>query len=226
MSAAFRAKAPSPELSIIIPARNEARSVQTVLRTVRSIFPDAEILLVDNGSTDGTATLATHVEGVRVITETRAGKGHAMRAGAQAALGEYLLFHDADTEYEVSDARAVVARAFERNGCAIGVRHVSFERLRWSSWLANRLIQALLRLRFGLTVSDVLSGTRCMRKSEFLGLATRSAGFGIETEIAVACLKSGIPVHYADVRYTPRSGAEGKKIRPYHLFSLVRIALS
>lgn len=226
MSETLPERLSTPALSIIIPARNESRSVQAVLRALRATFPKAEILLVDNGSTDGTAGLAAKVEGVRVITEVRPGKGHAMRAGAQAALGDYLLFHDADTEYEVTDALAVVDKAFMLSGCVIGVRHVSFERLRWSSWLANRLIQALLRRRFGLTVADVLSGTRCMRKSEFLQLDTRAAGFGIETEIAVTCLKQGLAVHYADVRYTPRSGAEGKKIRPYHLFSLIRIALS
>ena len=213
-------------LSIVIPARNEARSVQQVLRALRSHFPGAEVLLVDNGSTDGTSELASQVEGVRVVREARPGKGHAMREGVRVARGAFVLFHDADTEYEVRDAQAVVARTIEKGGCGIGVRHVSFERLRWSSWIANRIIQGLLQYRFGHVVSDVLSGTRCLRKEDFLKLQTRSAGFGIETEIAVACLKAGVPIHYADVRYTPRTGAEGKKIRAYHLFSLIRLAFS
>lgn len=215
-----------PLLSIVVPAKNEAQSVQGILRALRETFPDAELVLVDNGSTDGTAQLATAIEGVKVVEENRPGKGHAMRAGARVARGEYLLFHDADVEYEVRDAVDVVANTVREEGCGVGVRHVSFDRLRWSSWLANRVIQFLLRVRFGVRVPDVLSGTRCFRRDRFLALNTQAHGFGIETEMVVACLKAGMPLHYAAVRYTPRTGAQGKKIRAYHLFSLMRLALS
>lgn len=215
-----------PQLSIVVPAKNEARSVQTVLLALRRSFPDAELILVDNGSTDGTARLAVEIEGVKIVSEGQAGKGCAMRAGARAAQGEFLLFHDADVEYEVRDAVDVVANTMAEGGCGVGVRHVSFDRLRWSSWLANRVIQFLLRRRFDVRVPDVLSGTRCFRRDEFLALDTQAHGFGIETEMVVTCLKSSMPLHYAAVRYTPRTGAQGKKIRAYHLFSLMRLALS
>lgn len=212
-------------LSIVVPARNEAASVQQVLRALREVFPQAELLLVDNGSHDGTAELAAQIDGVKVVLEMRPGKGRAMRTGAAIATGEFLLFHDADTEYDVRDAALVVERAYLTRSCVIGVRLVSFDALKWSSWLANWLIQQLLRLRFGARVADVLSGTRCLPRADFISLRTTSEGFGIETEQAAACLKKGLPIHYANVRYTPRGGAQGKKIRSYHLLSLVRIAL-
>ena len=213
-------------LSIIVPAKNEARSVIRVLTDLRMTFPGAEILLVDNASNDNTAALASSVSGVRIIHEVRPGKGHAMRKGAEEATGSLLLFHDADTEYEIADARDVVAQVASGARCVIGVRRVSFDKVRASSWLANWLIQFLLERRFHQRIRDVLSGTRCMRKQDFLDLQTRSAGFGIETEIAVKCLNRKFSIAYADVRYTPRSGKDGKKIRAYHLFALIRLALT
>lgn len=212
-------------LSIVVPARNEAHCAPDVLLSLRRQFPLAQLILVDNGSTDGTATLALQVPGVQVVTESCPGKGHAMRTGAQAATGEFILFHDADREYDVRDAQDVVESARSLGGCVIGVRMVSFDSVRWSSWLANRTIQILLRLRFGKSIPDVLSGTRCMRRQDFMRLGTHASGFGIETEIAVASAKRGICLHSVGVRYRPRNALDGKKIRAWHLFALVRIAL-
>lgn len=217
---------PAADLSIVVAARNEAVSVTDVLRLLKDQFPFAELILVDNASTDDTASRAATVPDVRVVTEPRPGKGRAMRTGAEAASGAFVLFHDADTEYEVRDAVAVVERSMSAGHCVIGARVVAFDYLRWSSWLANRLVQLLLRARFGVRVADVLSGTRCMRRVDFLSLDTRSAGFGIETELAVACLRKGLTLEHRYVRYTPRTGKQGKKIRAYHLLSLIRIAMA
>ena len=226
MTVAETSTAIAPALSIIVPARNEAASVTDVLHLLRCQFPFAELILVDNASTDGTASCAALVPGVRVVTEPCPGKGRAMRTGAETATGTFVLFHDADTEYEVRDAVDVVERAMSTGHCVIGARVVAFDNLRWSSWLANRLVQMLLRARFGAHVVDILSGTRCMRRADFLSLDTRSTGFGIETELAVACLRQGVALEHRYVRYAPRTGEQGKKIRAYHLLSLIRIALT
>lgn len=221
-----RGPATAPALSIVVPARNEAASVTDVLRSLKDQFPFAELILVDNASTDDTASRAATVPGVRVVMERCPGKGRAMRTGAEAASGAFVLFHDADSEYEVRDAVPVVERSMSTGHCVIGARVVAFDHLRWSSWVANRVVQMMLRARFGARVADVLSGTRCMRRADFLSLDTRSAGFGIETELAVACLRKGLALEHRYIRYTPRTGAQGKKIRAYHLLSLIRIALS
>lgn len=221
-----RCQVSATELSIVVPARNEAASVTGVLLLLRDQFPFAELILVDNASTDDTASRGATVPGVRVVTEPCPGKGRAMRTGAKAARGAFVLFHDADTEYEVRDAVPVVEGSMSTGHCVIGARVVAFDHLRWSSWLANRLVQVMLRARFGARVADVLSGTRCMRREDFLSLGTCSAGFGIETELAVACLRKSLALEHRYVRYTPRTGKQGKKIRAYHLLSLVRIAMA
>ncbi|MEX3984212.1 glycosyltransferase family 2 protein [Paraburkholderia sp. EG287A] len=212
-------------LTIVVPARNEARVVGKVLRRLQQQFPDAELLLVNNGSTDDTEAVAL-ATGCRVINEPAPGKGRAMLAGARAASNDWLLFHDADTEYETADAVQVVATAMLTGHCAIGVRMVAFDHVRPSSWLANRVIQWMLHRRYGVWVRDVLTGTRCMRRSLFLSLDASAKGFGIETQLTLGCIKRGVPIDEVPVRYIPRSKAQGKKIRAWHLWSLMRIAMS
>lgn len=211
-------------LSIVVPARNEEKAIVKVLTTLRAQFPHAELILVDNGSTDKTVALAEDVE-CTIISEPQPGKGRAMLAGARAAGGEWLLFHDADTEYDVTDAAAVVNTAILTGACAIGVRMVAFSHLPFSSWAANKVIQWLLARRFDITVPDVLTGTRCLRRSTYLGLAPSVPGFGIETMLTRECLKRGIGISEVPVRYVPRSQKQGKKIRARDMWSLVRIAL-
>lgn len=213
------------DLSIIVCARNEAPHVATVLTRLRHAYPDAELILVDNGSTDGTSQAAASVSGVTVISEPTPGKGTAMRTGAKNATKTWLLFHDADLEYEVEDSMAVVHTAMRDDCSCIGARLVAYDQVLPSSWLANRLIQRLLRLRTGQHVADVLTGTRCMRASLFQALDTESPHFGIETEITRATLQRGIRIVAEPVRFFPRTFTEGKKIRIWHLLALVGQAI-
>lgn len=197
----------------------------TVLRQLREAFPDAELILVDNGSRDATADCARALPDVKVLRDSQVGKGNAMRTGAASALGEWLLFHDADGEYCVEDSPRVVARAVAANGCGIGVRLVLYSAVMPSSWAANRLIRVLLKWQTGADIPDVLTGTRCIRAAVFKDLATTSTNFGIETEIARKVAIRGIPLPGSPVRFTPRNRAAGKKIRAWHLLALIYEAL-
>lgn len=212
-------------LSIVVCARNEADNVSGTLTGLRQVFPEAELILVDNGSTDGTAERASAVPGVVILREDTPGKGVAMRAGAESASGKWLLFHDADTEYDIADSLQVVTRAIQEDGCCVGARMVSYDRVLVSSWLANWLIKGLLRIRTGKSAPDVLSGTRCMKTKTFLELQTQSTRFGIETEITRGLLVKGIPMFWTPVRFYPRTAKQGKKIRVWHLAELLLQAM-
>lgn len=213
-------------LSIVVCALNEAAHVGEVLCRLVKAYPHAQLILVDNGSTDGTADVAkAAVPSVEVVTEPVPGKGTAMRAGARQANREWLLFHDADLEYDIEDSVRVVQKAIAHDCSCAGTRMVAYDRILASSWLANRLIQALLRMKTGAHVPDVLTGTRCMRTSLFLALETQSAHFGIETEITRAILDRTVTLLSEPVRFYPRSVEAGKKIRLRHLFSLMHQAV-
>lgn len=207
-------------LSIVVCARDEIASIRQVVESLRSLFPAAELIVVDNGSSDGTGEVAAAVKGVIVVREDIPGKGGAMRRGARQATRPWLLFHDADLEYEVGDSVQVVKTAMETNSCCVGVRLVAYDRILISSWLANRFIQLLLKLRTGVRARDVLSGTRCMRTSVFAAADTESTRFGIETELTRRLTELGVGLAWEPVRFYPRSAAMGKKIRMWHLLEL------
>lgn len=213
-------------LSVVVCALNEAKSIGQVLRPLRALYPSAQLILVDNGSTDGTAQVAqAAVPDVEVVYEPNAGKGNAMRAGAAYASRDWLLFHDADLEYDVADSFKVVQRAIIQNCSCAGSRMVEYDTLLVSSWLANRLIQTLLKIKTGVHIPDVLTGTRCISKEIFQSLNTISPHFGIETEITRALLDKKVLILSEPVRFYPRSIKAGKKIRLKHIFSLIYQAL-
>ena len=217
------------DLTIVVPARNEAAYVDRVIGALRSAFPQAEIIVVDNGSTDGTSSAAAGA-GAHVVSEPRPGKGNAMRAGAAAATRPFLLFHDADPEYEPADAVPVADAAMSSphpTPCmAIGVRAWRLSSIPVISFAVNFLVRAVFLFRYGQAPEDVLTGTRCLSRSYFMCLATRSPTFAIETELSRLALATGGTIVASPVRYSPRSRRAGKKIRASHLWGIVVESLS
>jgi len=220
------------ELSIIIPAKNESDSIIPVLAKMRHFFPLAEIIVVDNASTDNTAELAKTVHGVRVVHGKSPGKGHAMRCGALASTRNVLMFHDADSEYSVADAHSVAEALldtpmeYRRYMMAIGVRAWRLNWLPVVSFGVNNLIRTIFWLRFKSAPEDVLTGTRCLTREAFMLMDKQSPAFAIETEITLIALKAKMSVTALPVRYTPRKHSEGKKINWKHLPSLLRASVS
>lgn len=209
------------DLSVVVCARNESKTIQEVLRSLRQHLPGAQLIVVDNGSTDATGELAQRVPGTVVVTEPLPGKGHAMRAGAAAAEREWLLFHDGDGEYRAEDCPDVVLAALQNGAWAVGTRATTYGSVLPSSIMANWLARALIQWRTGQRVDDVLTGTRCIRRSMFLALRTNSPHFGIETEISRKLCHRGLAPAHAPVRFVPRTYQCGKKIRPWHLMSIL-----
>lgn len=220
------------ELSIIVPARDEGDTIVHLLFDLRRHFPGAEIIVVDNASTDDTVVKALSVPRVRVLYEHTPGKGHAMRRGALFASRAFLLFHDADSEYSVEDAREVVSSVVcgqsgnPNRVMGIGVRAWRLSWLPLVSFGVNLVVRTILDWRYRHSPEDVLTGTRCLSRDLFLAMQTQSAGFAIETEISRLVVASGIPVVSLPVRYTPRTRAEGKKINWRHFGPILREAVS
>ena len=215
------------QLSILIPAKNEEQSIAKVLGAIQLEYPNAEVVVIDNGSDDETAKIA-QAHGARVISDARQGKGFAMQTGAASATRPFILFHDADTEYSVKDSKAVALSAISAGVnlpvMSVGVR-VWPKRLPVSSFAANMLIRGILALRFGRAPSDILSGTRCMSKNLFIALNPQSGSFAIETEINRLALTFGAEIREFPVRYAPRNVHEGKKIKFRHLMPILKAAL-
>ncbi|MDP3794836.1 MAG: glycosyltransferase family 2 protein [bacterium] len=212
-------------LSIIIPAYNEAHTIEKVLDAlhVQELAGwGKEIIVVDDGSCDGTATVVRDVtirqKGcIRLISHERnRGKGAALRTGFSGATGEALVVQDADLEYDPRDI-PLLLQALEddsRISAVYGSRNINPERQGyapyvWGVWL----LTALTNFLYGAKLTDVYTGYKLFRTEALKRLNLCSDGFEFEAEVTVKLLKSGARIKEVPIRYNPRTFREGKKIR-------------
>ncbi len=199
-------------LSIIIPAKNEASAIGDVVTRARSEFPEAELIVVNDGSSDDTANVAEQA-GATVITHAESlGNGAAVKAGARIANGEVLAMLDADGQHDPSDLKRLLAKLEEGYDMAIGARnagsHANVGRL-----FANGAYNAIATFLTGRDIPDLTSGMRVARASmfkEFLYLLPN--GFSYPTTITMAFLRSGYLVCFEPIKAARRTGKS--HIRP------------
>ena len=201
-----------PRLSIIIPAKNEAAVIAGVVSSVRDTCKDAEILVVDDGSTDDTAALAEQ-PGVTVIRNpVSLGNGAAVKAGARAARGDILVMMDGDGQHKAKDIQLLLERLDEGYDMVVGARdsgsHAGVGRL-----AANGLYNVFASMISGHRILDLTSGFRAVKAElfrKFLYLLPN--GFSYPTTITMAFLRSGFPVTFVAIKADNRVGKS--HIRP------------
>jgi len=200
------------ELSIVIPAKNEAAAIADVVATAKSAYPDAEVIVVDDGSTDETGQAAEEAGATVIRHPESLGNGAAAKSGARAATGEFIAFMDGDGQHDAHDLERLIAKMGEGYQMVIGARdsgsHANVGRL-----YANGLYNALASLVSGRPILDLTSGFRVVRASlfrEFLYLLPN--GFSYPTTITMAFLRSGFPVCFEPIKARERKGKS--HIRP------------
>lgn len=194
------------KLSIILPAHNEVANLRSLLEKLTAQFPDAEIMVVNDGSTDETVDLCRSC-GVRVVTHPyRLGNGAAVKAGARVARGETLVFMDADGQHDPADIPRLLAKLEEGYAMAVGARR-DHSQASWGRGVANRLYNRLASWMANHRVLDLTSGFRAVqadRFREFLYLLPN--GFSYPTTITMAFFRSGYPVAYVPIVAGRREG--------------------
>ncbi len=200
------------ELSIVLPAKNEEAGLALLLPRLRAQYPQAEILLVDDGSTDGTARVAA-AAGAQVLRSPYSmGNGAAIKRGAAAARGRVIVFMDADAQHEPKDIVALLAKLEEGFDMVVAARDGGGQASR-SRGLANGLYNKLSSWMTGHAIRDLTSGFRAVRANkfrEFLHLLPN--GFSYPTTITMAFFRSAYPVAYVPVQVKQRIGKS--HIRP------------
>jgi glycosyltransferase involved in cell wall biosynthesis len=199
-------------LSIIIPAKNEAATIAQVAGTIQGLYPDAELIVVDDGSSDDTADLARSA-GARVVSHpVSLGNGAAVKAGARAASGETLVFLDADGQHDPTDIPRLLEQLDQGYDMAVGARsagsHANAARL-----AANGAYNVIASWITGYRIPDLTSGFRAVRARlfrKFLYLLPN--GFSYPTTITMAFLRAGYPVKFVDIEAKKRVGKS--HIRP------------
>ncbi len=193
-------------LSIILPAKNEEKSLRTLLPTLVSLYPDAEIIVVDDGSTDHTIDICSE-QNVRVVHHPYSmGNGAAIKSGTRAASGEYLVFLDADGQHNPHDIKKLVEVLHQGYDMVVGARKGASQANVGRS-IANQIYNQLARYMTNQRIDDLTSGFRAVRAAkfkEFLYLLPN--GFSYPTTITMAFFRSGYSVAYVPISAAKRIG--------------------
>ena len=216
-------------VSFLVPTYNEEATLGEVLDRIDALGLDAQVIVVDDGSTDGTAALLEQRrrDGLVVLRQPNRGKGAALRAAIPHVDGEIAVVQDADMEYDPAEVPALI-EPIER-----GVADVVYgSRLRggrpqraYLFWhlVGNRFLSLLTNVLFNTTLSDMETGYKAFRADVLRSLDLREDGFGIEPEITGEVCKRGLRVYELPIAYYGRTYAEGKKITWRDGFKAIRV---
>lgn len=207
-----------PLLSIIIPTFNEIHTLPLVLNEVLSLPVDKEVLIVNDGSIDGTHEYLKTIdhESVRVLHhDGNYGKGLAIRTALCHVRGQFVTIQDADFEYAPTDLLSLLKAAQQRDSVVYGSRNlnktngISYVRY----WLGGVLLSHLANGLYGLALTDVCTGQKLFRTEVLKAIRLECMGFEFEAEVTAKLAKRHIPIQEVPISYSPRKFVDGKKIR-------------
>ena len=207
-------------VSFIVPAFNEAATIQQLLERVDALELQKQVVVVDDGSTDGTAEIAERFRGNRtdivVVRKENGGKGSAVRAAIPHLEGEVTVIQDADLEYDPVDVPTLIDPIVRGVADVVYGSRLSGGRpqrayLFWHL-VGNRFLSLLTSLLFNTTLSDMETGYKAFRTDVLRSLDLRESHFGIEPEITGKVCKRKLRIYELPIAYYGRTYDEGKKI--------------
>jgi glycosyltransferase involved in cell wall biosynthesis len=207
------------KLSILMPVYNEAaRLAEAVRRTLAVPYPcEVELVVVDDGSTDGSAGTLSDVDDDRLRLVRHAanrGKGEAIRTAAERASGDYLVILDADLEYDPGDIPRLLAPVFEQRATVVfGSRMFNCHNA-FTFWyvMGNRTVTSVANLLFNCYLGDLATCYKLMPVELFRSMRLASKGFGMDAEVTGRLLRNGYRPYEVPISYRARSRDEGKKV--------------
>jgi glycosyltransferase involved in cell wall biosynthesis len=224
-------------MSVIVPVFNERNTVAEIIRRVRAVsLPlDMDVVVVDDGSSDGTEKILAALEDstVRVITHpTNRGKGAAIRTGMENVRGDLILVQDADLEYDPEDWPKMLEPLMRGKAQVVYGSRFTGERKNMfpSHWLGNRFLTLVTNILYRSTLSDMETCYKLFDRRALEGITIRSQRFEFEPEITAKILRRGYRIYEVPISYAGREMSEGKKISWRDgigaLYTLVRYRLT
>ena len=204
-------------LSVIIPIYNERATVRELLDRVEAVPVPVEVIVVDDCSSDGTTRILRELEGpnrIFLFHKTNQGKGAALRTGVEHATGDYVVFQDADLEYDPQDYLKLLQPVFNGRAAVVYGSRLQTGRplMFWRHWMANRFLTGLTNLLYGASLTDMETCYKLFRTDVIKKLRIESNRFNVEPEVTAKLLRARIVIHEVPIAYSGRNISEGKKI--------------
>lgn len=212
----------SPAVSVVIPCLNEAETLESVIRQVQAAIAkgplDAEVIVADNGSDDGSQEIAARL-GASVVHVSERGYGSALRGGIMAARGEFIVMGDADGSYDFSGIDAFVAKLREGNDMVMGNRFkggIQPGAMPWKNrWIGTPVLSALNRLFFRTRIGDVNCGLRGFTKTAFLKMDLQTTGMEFASEMVIKASLLRMPIAEVPTILRPDGRTRAPHMRPW-----------
>jgi glycosyltransferase involved in cell wall biosynthesis len=215
------------QISVLIPVFNEVGTIEEILKRVDATGLAAEILVVDDGSTDGTKELLeslNHLPVQLLLHERNQGKGAAIRTGIEKASGDVILIQDADLEYDPRDYPALLKPLEEGLADVVyGSRFLGGPRRPTMFWhmVANKMLTLITNILYNSILTDMETGYKVFRREVVDGIRLRANRFDFEPEFTAKILKRKVRIFEVPITFNPRDYEDGKKIGMRDAFQAV-----
>jgi len=208
-------------LSVIVPVYNEVKTISLILQKIKAVSLDKEIIVVDDGSLDGTREILKSISDPQIkiiFHDQNKGKGAALRRAISEASGEIIIFQDADLEYDPNDYYGLVMPILENKADIVFTSRFISDKPRrvlyYWHYLGNKIITNFSNIFNNLNLTDIESGYKVFNRPaiDFIKDKVRSKRFGIEPELTALAAKGKFRIYEVGISYSGRTYAEGKKI--------------
>ena len=208
---------PNPLLSVVMPVYNERTTVETIIRRVLTVPLRIQLIVVDDGSKDGSAEILDRLHkelSFSLVHQANAGKGAALRRGFAEATGDLVVIQDADLEYSPEEFPELIDLICKGHADVVfGSRFIGRHRVfLFTHYLGNRIVTLATNVLYNTMLTDMETCYKVMRIEVLRSFTVESNGFGIEPELTAKIFKRGYRVYEVPITYSGRGYDEGKKI--------------